>query len=135
MILSAGQRLSFRAFQVTPAGELYEQDFLSLAASISALWDHPMGGAILDIARKNSLPLKPVIGFKDFPGEGVGGAVEVGPGVYRAVVLGDLAFLKLCGLQIPELLEVARRRWEEEPGAILAFAGWDGWIRGILKFS
>jgi hypothetical protein len=52
-----------------------------------------------------------------------------------AVVLGDLAFVKLCGLQIPELLEVARRRWEEEPGAILAFAGWDGWIRGILKFN
>ena len=79
------------------------------------------------------MPIRPVIAFKEFPDQGIGGAVEVSPGIYRAVVIGKHEFLKQCGLQIPELLEVARRKWESE-GAVLEFGGWDGWIRGVLKF-
>ena len=134
-MLTTQRQMAFQAFQVAPAGEMYEQEFLSLIGSVSALWDHPMAAAIHGVAKKNHMPIRPVIGFRDFPGEGVGGAVELGAGVYRAVVMGDLEFLRLCGLQIPETLEVARRRWEQEQGSVVSFAGWDGWIRGVLKFA
>ncbi len=125
---------AFAAFQVTPAGEIYEQEFLCVVASVEALSSHWMAGQIVNICRKNHFPIHPVVGFKEFPGEGLGGAVEVAPGVYRAVVIGKLEFLRELGLSIPELLIVASRRWLAD-GATVVYAGWDGWVRGILKFK
>lgn len=125
---------AFAAFQVTPAGELYEQDFLSAVASVETLSSHWMAGKIVRVARQNNVPIHPVVGFKEFPGAGAGGAVEVAPGLYRAVVIGTFGFLQELGLAIPELLIVSSRRWTAE-GATVVYAGWDGWIRGILKFK
>ncbi len=126
--------LVFQAFQVTPAGELYEQEFLSVVASVETHSEHWMARQVVKTCRHNNFPIHSVIGFKEFPGEGLGGAVEVGPGVYRAVVIGKLEFLQELGLNIPELLIVSSRRWTAE-GATVVYAGWDGWIRGILKFK
>ena len=124
----------FSAFQVAPAGEMYEAEFLSLVASVESQSSHPAARQIADIAKKNNLPLRPVIAFQEFPGSGLGGAVDLGNGTYRAVVVGTREFLKECGLQVPELLEVAARRWEGE-SAVIALGGWDGWVRGVLKFT
>lgn len=125
--------IQFAAFQVTPAGELYEQEFFSLVASVESLSSHPMARCVSEIARKNNVPIYPVIGFKEFPGSGLGGTVEVRPSVYRPVVIGNRTFLKECGLNIPETLEVAARRWEKE-SAKVTLVGWDAWVRGVLKF-
>ena len=125
----------FVAFQVNPAGELYEKEFLALITSVESKSQHPLARAVADIGRKNGHALRPVIGFKEFPGEGIGGAVEVEKGVYRALVIGKRGFIKQCGLHVPEILEVAARRWEKEPDVIIALAGWDGWVRGVLKFK
>lgn len=127
------EKYLFTAFQVAPAGELYEKEFINLIASVESRSHHPIALSVSDVARKNSIPNLPVVGFQEFPGSGVGGAVEVGPGVYRAVVIGHRDFLKECGLEVPEILEVALRRWESE-GATVVLGGWDGWVRGVLKF-
>jgi len=124
----------FSAFQVAPAGELYEQEFFSLVTSVESHSDNSMAKSILRVAKQNNVVTYPVIGFREFPQTGVGGAVEVGPGVYRAVVIGDRKFLRECGLNIPETLEVALRRWESE-GAVVILGGWDSWVRGVLRFE
>lgn len=131
--LLLNESLIFSAFQVVPAGELYEQEFLSLVSSIESRSQHPIAKSVLAVAKKNNVSIYPVVGFKEFPGLGVGGAVEVGAGVYRAVVMGGRNFLNQCGLEVPELLEVSLRKWEKE-GALVALGGWDAWVRGILKF-
>ena len=123
----------FSAFQVAPAGEMYEKDFLLLIASVESRSSHPMAKSIVWIAKKNNFPIRPVIGFREFPGCGAGGAVEIAPGVYRAVVIGNRKFINDCGLQMSETLEVAARKWESEP-AVIALGGWDGWVRGVMKF-
>ena len=43
-------------------------------------------------------------------------------------------FLSQCGLDIPAILEVTARKWESEKGSIILLAGWDGWVRGVLRF-
>lgn len=123
----------FSAFQAAPAGALYEEEFLYLVTSLESHSQHPVDRSVLEVAKKNNLPIYPVIGLREFPGKGIGGAVQVGAGAFRAVVLGSRSFLKECGLEVPEILEVALRRWEKE-GALVALGGWDGWVRGILKF-
>src|SRR5437773_225986 len=115
----------FSAFQVAPSGELYEKEFISLVASVESLSGHPFARSVVDIAKKNNFPLYPVIGFREFPGLGLGGAVELGLGMYRAVVIGNRKFIEECGLLVPETLEVASRRWEADSVAV-SLGGWDG---------
>lgn len=126
--------VTFCAFQVAPAGEQYEREFLSLVASVFSHSNSLMAEKVVSIAKKNHFAIYPVIGFRDCEEQGLGAAVEVSQGVYRAVVIGKRNFLKDLGLNIPELLEVASRQWVNE-GAEVLYAGWDGWIRGILKFK
>lgn len=126
--------LVFTAFQVAPAGELYEQEFLTVVSSIEAKSSHPIAEAILSVAQKNNVSMKPVVGFKEFPGLGVGGAVEVAAGVFRAAVIGRRSFLRECGLEVPDILEIPIRKWEQE-SALVVLGGWDGWVRGVLKFQ
>jgi hypothetical protein len=47
--------------------------------------------------------------------------------------VGAREFLAESGLELPAILEVAVRRWEEE-GATVLMGGWDGYVRGIMKF-
>lgn len=128
-------KVQFAAFQVNPAGELYEQEFLSLLASVESLSKHPLAQAVTDVAKKNHVPVHPVIGFKEFPGQGLGGAVEVAPRYYRPVVIGSREFIASCGLETPALLEVPARAWEKEERSLISLGGWDGWVRGVLKFE
>ncbi len=128
------EQIVFTAFQVAPAGALYEEEFLSLISSVESLSRHAIAISVSKIAKLNRVPIRPVVGFQEFPNEGVGGAVEISSGLYRAVVIGKESFIIKCGLSVPETLEVAKRRWEEE-NALVALAGWDSWVRGILRFK
>ncbi len=48
-----------------------EQEVLSVAASLEALSEHPIGKAIVDQAKNMNLPLKPVDNFKIIKGKGI----------------------------------------------------------------
>lgn len=124
----------FTAFQAAPAGENYEMEFLQLTASVAEFSGDPFLKAVAAVAHRNHLPFLPVIGYQSFEGLGWGGAVEKGQGLYRALVMGNHEFMRQCGLSSPETLETACRRWEAE-GALVVRGGWDGWVRGLLKFA
>ncbi len=125
----------FAAYQTAPASEQMEKDFLTLVGSLAELSRHPAAPDLRRVARLNRLPLCPVIGFQDFPEKGFGGAVRLpGEGGSRAVVVGHRAFAAECGLDMPAVLEVAARRYEGE-GARILLGGWDGYVRGVMRFS
>ncbi len=125
---------TFLALQTAPAGEKYEKDFLALAASLAAFSAHPAAADLRRVAKGAGVSDGPVVGFKDFPGKGFGGVVQLpGEEMPRAVLMGELDFLEECGLHIPALLEVARRRFSAD-GARALVGGWDGHVRGVMRF-
>src|SRR5262245_12687934 len=127
--------LRLAAYQTAPASEQMEKDFLTIGATLAALSSHPGRDEAARVARKQGCPQCPVIGFQDFSGKGFGGAVPLpGDGAPRAAMFGTRAFLAECGLELPDLLIVAARRWQDD-GTQLLFGGWDGYVRGILKFE
>ncbi len=99
----------FEAYQVCPDSRQLERDFLCMVASLEAHSDHP--------------------------GKGLGGLVTL-PNEHRprAMLLGSRSFILENGLEIPELLETSAQQWAAEPNAVTVLGGWDGWVRGVLKF-
>jgi cation transport ATPase len=127
-------RWTFLALQTAPAGEKYEKDFLALAASLAGLSKHPAAADLRRAAKAVGVSDGPVTGFKDFPERGFGGVVQLpGEEMPRAVLMGELSFLEESGLQIPAVLEVARRRFLDD-GARALVGGWDGHVRGVMRF-
>jgi cation transport ATPase len=125
---------TFAALQTAPAGKKYEDDFLALAGSLAAFSTHPAAAAVRQLAKRDGMSDGPVTGFKDFPDRGFGGVVQLpGEEMPRAVLMGDLGFLEESGLQIPAILEVARRRFSEDGHRVLV-GGWDGYVRGVMRF-
>lgn len=124
---------TLEALQTAPAGEQYERDFLALAGSLAALSAHPAAESVRRAAKAAGLADGPVAGFKDFPERGFGGLVQLpGEDMPRAVLIGELDFLAASGLQIPAILEVARRRFSED-GRRALVGGWDGYVRGVMR--
>ena len=124
----------FDAYHVLPDSPQMQKDFLYVLASLMARSSEPEAADILRIAKLNAILPVSVEGFQEYPGRGLGGLVtlpdEQRP---RAVLVGTGEFLEQCGLQTPAILEVTVRQWRSE-GVVLAYGGWDGWVRGILKF-
>ena len=125
----------FEAYHVLPDSPQMQQDFLFALASIAARSQDPLARELVRIAKTNNLLPSDVTGFQEFPGSGMGALVtlphENRP---RPILLGTRAFLEESGLQIPDILEAAAQKWEKEKDALVWLAGWDAWVRGVLKF-
>jgi cation transport ATPase len=124
------------AYHVLPDSPLMQQNFLLALASLEAQSNHPLAADVLRIAQLNNITPVSVSGFQEFEKRGIGGLVtmphEQRP---RAIVIGSREFIAECGLQIPDILEVTARKWEQESDSIIALGGWDGWIRGVVKWK
>jgi Cu+-exporting ATPase len=68
-------------------------EVLDLAASLEARSEHPLGAAIVALARTDELGFRPVSTFEAVPGRGVAGSVDG-----REVVVGTAAFLDGRGI-------------------------------------
>lgn len=125
----------FDAYHVLPDSPQMQKDFLYVVASLKAKSSEPTAEDVVRIAKLNGILPVEVQGFQEYPGRGLGGLVQL-PDEQRprAVIMGSREFLAQCGLEIPAILEVSIRKWETEPDTHVVLAGWDGWVRGILKF-
>jgi cation transport ATPase len=125
----------FDAYHVLPDSPQMQKDFLYVVASLKAKSSEPMAEDVLRIAKLNNILPVDVEGFQEYPGRGLGGLItlpdEQRP---RAVIMGTREFIEQCGLEIPAILEVTARKWESAPDSMIMLVGWDGWVRGILKF-
>lgn len=135
MIL-AKAALTFEAYHVLPDSPQMQKDFLYVLASLMACSSQRFAEDVLRIAKLNNILPVRVEGFQEFPGRGLGGLVtlpnELRP---RAVLIGAYEFIEESGLQMPDILEVAHRRWSREPQSKVLVAGWDAWVRAVLKFN
>lgn len=125
----------FDAYHVLPDSPQMQKDFLYVVASLEAKSSEPTAEDVVRIARLNGILPVEVQGFQEYPGRGLGGLVQL-PDEQRprAVIMGTRDFLAQCGLEIPAILEVTARQWESDPDALILLAGWDGSVRGVLKF-
>jgi len=125
----------FDAYHVLPDSPQMQKDFLYIVASLKAKSSEPTAAEVVRIAEVNGVLPVEVTGFQEYPGRGLGGLVTL-PNEQRprAVLMGSREFMDQCGLQIPAILEVTTRQWEKENNAQILLAGWDGSVRGVLKF-
>jgi cation transport ATPase len=128
-------RYRFDAYHVLPDSLQMQKDFLYIAASLKAKSSEPTASEVVRIAQVNGVLPVEVTGFQEYPGRGLGGLVTL-PNEQRprAVIMGSREFMEQCGLQIPAILEVTTRLWEKEQDAHITLLGWDGSVRGVMKF-
>jgi cation transport ATPase len=124
------------AYHVLPDSPLMQQNFLVALASLEAQSKHPLAADVLRVAKINNVVPVSVSGFQEFPGRGLGGLLQM-PHERRprAVLLGSRAFLAESGFHIPDILEVTARKWEKEVNSVIALAGWDAWVRGVVQWK
>lgn len=126
----------FDAYHVLPDSPQMQRDFLYMLASLAARSSDPRAPDIVRVAKLNAILPVEVQGFQEFEGRGLGGLVtlpdEPRP---RAVIIGTREFIAECGLQTPDILEASARKWESMKDSQILLAGWDGWVRGVLKFK
>ena len=125
----------FDAYHVLPDSPQMQKDFLYVVASLYAKSNDPLASEVVRIAKLNSILPVGVAGFQEYPDRGLGGLITL-PDEHRprAVLVGTPDYLAQCGLETPAILEVTRRKWEAEKGSRVVLVGWDGWVRGVLKF-
>jgi cation transport ATPase len=113
-----------------------QKDFLYVVASLAPHSSEPFASDITRIADINAIKPVQVEGFQEYLGRGMGGLVQIpGEARPRAVLMGSRQFLEESGLEIPAILEATAQKWEAEKGGKILLAGWDAWVRGVLKFK
>ena len=131
----AALRYRFDAFHVLPDSPQMQKDFLYVAASLHAMSKEALSREVVRIATLNGILPVEVEGFEEYPGRGLGGLVKLPDEARaRAVIMGSREFLSQCGLDIPAILQVTARKWESDKDSLIFLAGWDAWVRGVLKF-
>jgi cation transport ATPase len=125
----------FDSYHVLPDSPQMQKDFLYVLASLYAKSSAPEAQDVLRVAKINNILPVNIEGFEQYPDRGIGGLVKL-PDEQRprAVLIGTQAFLSQCGLETPAILEVTVRKWQTMTNSYVVLVGWDGWVRGVLKF-
>ncbi|CAI8042384.1 Copper-exporting P-type ATPase [Geodia barretti] len=103
-----------------------EAEVLSLAASLERGSEHPLAEAILAGAESRGAVLHETTDFEAIPGRGVRGRVAG-----RAVVLGNLALMRVLDADLGELAGAGERL--QEAGKTVMFVAVDGKPRGSWR--
>ena len=109
--------------------EVTENDILSLAASVEARSEHPLGKAITGFAEERGLHTEPSDNFKMIPGKGV--SAEVGG---SAVLCGSASWLRENGVVFNADSEAALKQLQEQGKAVIIVSK-DKKAVGILAMS
>jgi Cu+-exporting ATPase len=86
-----------RLTNVAPSGNILQDDFLRLVASVERASEHPLAASILDAASEKGIRLAPVEGFRSYPGKGIAGVVEG-----KHLAAGNAQFMNDLGISVPE---------------------------------
>ncbi len=113
---------------VEVVGDLTENEFLRLVASIERASEHPLAEAIVAGAKERGLDLEEVTGFESMTGKGVAGQVAG-----RSVAIGNLALFEELGIDPGTLAPSAESLRGDGQTAMLAAV--DGRAAGLLAVS
>lgn len=114
-------------------GRIDSAHLLSLCASIAQRSEHLLAESLVGAARQRSVPLYPVAGFKNRPGLGTAGRVQV-DGEAKWVWMGSRRWMKENGLVFDPIVE-AQGTLAALEGKSLVFCGWEGRVQGGFIFA
>ena len=112
-----------------PAEGSGREELLRIAGAVEDGSEHPIAQAVARAAREELAELPPLEAFANRDGLGVEGMVDG-----HAVQVGRPALMAEWGLAVPEGLELARRRAEQQ-GRTAVLAAWDGAVHGVLVIA
>jgi Cu+-exporting ATPase len=104
--------------------ELSREVVLSIFASIEKLSEHPIGDAIVAMAREEKVSFQNVEGFQAVPGKGVVASVN-----NLQCIVGSPAYMEEEGVEVPRN-EI--RAWQAEGGTVACLSG-DGELLGMVS--
>jgi Cu+-exporting ATPase len=114
-----------RVVTVKPAGDLSETEFLRLTAGLEQASEHPLGEAVVTIAREKGLKLDKVEDFQSHTGKGVTGTVAG-----QRVAVGNRRLLEDLGVDPGAAAETADQL--RQNGETVMFVVVDGHFAGLL---
>jgi len=114
-----------RVVSVVTAGARKERDVLSLAACVEQSSEHPLGRAIVAVAKGRLLSLVPATAFRSVTGVGVTGEVRG-----KKVGVGSAALLAELGVAPGELAQTAEAH--RAKGETVVFVVVDGELAGFV---
>jgi cation-transporting ATPase V len=109
------------------------EELLRLAGAVEADSEHPIGAAIAAAARQQG-ELPAAHRFQAVAGQGVHAEVPTGEGDLVTVWVGRRKLGADAGLLVPQALEAAAERLEQE-GRTTVLVGWQGEVRGVLAVA
>jgi copper-transporting P-type ATPase V len=118
---------------VVPGQGVDRADLLRLAGAVEADSEHPIGAAIAAAARQQG-ELPAAQRFQAVAGQGVHGEVAAGAGGPVRVWVGRRKLAADAGLLVPQALEAATERLEQE-GRTAVLVGWQGEVGGVLAVA
>ena len=113
----------------TSAGLVDPQEAIRLIASLEQYSEHPLGKALVEFARHESVSLLDASEVEVHKGQGITGRVGD-----RRVFIGSRRLVETLPAMSHETCEQQARHWEDE-GKTVAFYGWDNRLRGMLVFG
>jgi cation-transporting ATPase V len=118
---------------VVPGQGVDRAELLRLAGAVEADSEHPIGAAIAAAARQQG-ELPAAHGFQAVAGQGVHAEVAAGNGGPVTVWVGRRKLAADAGLLVPQALEAAAERLEQE-GRTAVLVGWQGEAGGVLAVA
>jgi Cu+-exporting ATPase len=113
---------------VIPAPHLAADDLLALAAAAEQGSEHPLGEAIVGLAKARGLALPPVSEFRAVPGQGVDALASDG-----RILLGNARMMAARGIDVSAL--DARARELSEEGKSTVYVGFAGGVQGLIAVA
>jgi heavy metal translocating P-type ATPase len=130
--LTEGKPLLF-AILLPSRGEVGSGPLLAVAASLAQPSEHALARALVAAGMERRCPFYPIGGFKNHPGLGMSGRLQV-EGNAKWVWVGSRQWMKENGLLFDPYLEVQSARAASE-GKSLVFCGWEGKVQGGFVFA
>jgi Cu+-exporting ATPase len=113
---------------VVPAAGWAEDDLLALAAAVEQGSEHPLGEAIVDLAKARGLALPPITAFQAVPGQGV-----VALAVDGRVLLGNARMMAARAIDVSAL--EARVRELALDGKSVVYVALAGRAQGVIAIA
>ena len=114
--------------QVISSSQFTEDQILQIAASLESKSEHPLGEAIVSMAKSKNFKLKPVESFMNHPGFGVEGMIDG-----KNIRIGNLKFVNKLKVKIGQLQKLADEL--SEAGNTLIYVVIDQTIAGLIAIA
>ncbi len=117
----------FRVCALTSVQSEGEGCLLSALASVENASRHPLAQAVVEYAKEHSAVLFQPVRIEEKAGGGILAEFDTGQPAFRQVVAGSAAWLKECGIEMPDLPGVSART--------VVFCGIDGVFSGWVELA